>query len=325
MDGSASLTYAANRHCSVARALDVMGDAWSFLVLREPFFRVRRFDDIQAKLGIARNVLSARLAHLVDHGMLARQSYMARPRRYDYRLTEKGLALYPALLAMIRWADRWEADPDSPAAGAPLILTHRPCGQAFEAIVVCSCCGEPVDAHEVSYRDGPGAGHSRAGAPRRIRRASRPEAYERVRACSVARTLKIVGDQWSYLLIREFFFGVHRFDRLQAHLGIARNILTDRLTRLVDAGVLDRRLYQKRPARYEYRLTEKGLDLYGAMLALMAFGDAWLSGPEGPPLILTHKGCGRDFAPTVVCSACHAPVHAHDVTYADGPGARLAA
>lgn len=308
----------AHRHCSVARALDIMGDAWSFLVLREPFFHVYRFDAIQGYLGVARNVLAARLNHLVDHGVLERARYLERPPRYDYRLTEKGLALYPALLAMIRWADTWEAG----AEGPPLVFTHKVCGKRFSARVVCGSCDGELDVRSVSYRDGPGAGATPPNGGRRIRRASKPDSYERGRACSVARMLKVMGDQWTYLLLREVFFGVYRFDKLRANLGIARNILTDRLRRLQDTGVLERRQYMDRPARFEYRLTEKGRDLYGSVLALMAWGDEWLGDGGGRPLVLTHNSCGRDFTPKVVCSECRGEIHAREVVFEPGPGAR---
>ncbi len=308
----------AHRHCSVARALEIMGDAWSFLVLREPFFHVYRFDAMQRYLGVARNVLAARLNHLVQHEVLERVRYMERPPRYDYRLTEKGLALYPALLAMIRWADTWEAGDD----GAPLVFTHKTCGQPFNALVVCGSCDLEIFARNVSYRDGPAAGFSPPEGGRRIRRASKPDSYERGRACSVARTLKVLGDQWTYLVLREIFFGVYRFDRLRTNLGIARNILTDRLRRLQQSGVLDRRRYMERPERFEYRLTDKGRDLYGSVLALMSWGDEWLDAGKGRPLILTHQDCGQDFRPKVACSACGDAIHARDVIFKPGPGAR---
>ena len=308
----------AHRHCSVARALEIMGDAWSFLVLREPFFHVYRFDAMQRYLGVARNVLAARLNHLVQHEVLERVRSMERPPRYDYRLTEKGLALYPALLAMIRWADTWEAGDD----GAPLVFTHKTCGQPFNALVVCGSCDLEIFARNVSYRDGPAAGFSPPEGGRRIRRASKPDSYERGRACSVARTLKVLGDQWTYLVLREIFFGVYRFDRLRTNLGIARNILTHRLRRLQQSGVLDRRRYMERPERFEYRLTDKGRDLYGSVLALMSWGDEWLDAGKGRPLILTHQDCGQDFRPKVACSACGDAIHARDVIFKPGPGAR---
>ncbi len=126
--------------------------------------------------------------------------------------------------------------------------------------------------------------------------------------CSIARTLDVVGEWWSLLIIRDIFNGVRRFDDLLQHLGISRNILTDRLGSLVDKGVLKRARYQQRPARYEYRLTEKGLDLLPILLQLMHWGDKWLTGEEGAPVTVTHKDCGKQTIPVVTCSVCGDPL-----------------
>jgi DNA-binding HxlR family transcriptional regulator len=122
--------------------------------------------------------------------------------------------------------------------------------------------------------------------------------------CSVARTLEVVGEWWTMLVVREAFSGVRRFDDFQGRLGIARNVLAARLQRLVDFGILERRLYQERPERYEYRLTEKGFDLYPVLLSLMHWGDRWMAGPEGPPVRLVHENCGHEATSMLSCSEC---------------------
>ncbi len=122
--------------------------------------------------------------------------------------------------------------------------------------------------------------------------------------CSIARTLDVVGEWWTLLIIRDIFNGVRRFDDLLAHLGISRNILTDRLNSLVEKGVLKRSRYQTRPERFEYRLTEKGLDLFPILLLLMRWGDKWLAGEAGVPVTITHKDCGKETVPVVTCSEC---------------------
>jgi len=128
--------------------------------------------------------------------------------------------------------------------------------------------------------------------------------------CSVARTLEVVGEWWSLLVLRDAFKGVRRFDDFQRSLGIARNILADRLASLVEHGVLERRLYQERPERFEYRLTQKGLDLYPVIVALLRWGDHWATDDIGPPLVLSHKACGHDGVPVMVCPTCREPVDA---------------
>lgn len=139
--------------------------------------------------------------------------------------------------------------------------------------------------------------------------------------CSVARALEVVGERWTLLILRDAFLGVRRFDDFQRSLGVARNVLNTRLQRLVDAGMLERRLYQERPERYEYRLTEMGLDLWPAVVALMEFGDKHLAGDEGPPMVMVHKGCGGKVLSTRTCAECGADLTVRDVTAQPGPGA----
>jgi len=136
------------QECSLARTLAVIGDRWTLLVLREAFLRVRRFDDFQKKLGIARRVLSERLAHLTAEGVLEKRPYQERPLREEYRLTEKGLDLYPALMALIHWGDRHYAGPEGP----PVLHSHKTCGHDFRSVATCSECGEALDPRQVEPR-----------------------------------------------------------------------------------------------------------------------------------------------------------------------------
>jgi DNA-binding HxlR family transcriptional regulator len=143
--------------------------------------------------------------------------------------------------------------------------------------------------------------------------------------CSVARTLEVIGEWWTMLVVREAFNGVRRFDDFQARLGIARNVLTTRLQSLVDHGILERRLYQERPERFEYRLTEKGFDLYPVLISLMQWGDKWQAGPEGPPVVLTHENCGHTPEPALVCTHCNKPITAREMRAQVMPFARVQA
>jgi DNA-binding HxlR family transcriptional regulator len=121
--------------------------------------------------------------------------------------------------------------------------------------------------------------------------------------CSVARTLEVVGDKWTLLVLRDAFYGVRRFEDFARDLGIARNVLTDRLGRLVDAGVLERRQYEQRPPRAEYRLTAKGRDLLPVILTMMHWGDTWQH--EGDkPVQLVHEDCGSTTHAVPVCEHC---------------------
>ena len=141
----------AEKNCSIARSVAVVGDTWTLLVLREAFMGVRRFDQMQRDLGIARNVLADRLHGLVGNGILERVPYQERPPRHEYRLTQKGLDLYPALVALMQWGDRYASD-----AGPPVTLVHRDCGHETEPYLACSHCGEKLDAKRVRAQPGPG-------------------------------------------------------------------------------------------------------------------------------------------------------------------------
>lgn len=139
--------------------------------------------------------------------------------------------------------------------------------------------------------------------------------------CSVARTVAVIGDRWTLMILRDCFLGVRRFEDFQTRLGISRTIVADRLKALVDEGVLRKEAYQDRPVRSEYRLTQKGLDLYPVMMAVVNFGDRHYAGEAGPPLLHRHKSCGCDFHPVLTCSECAGPVTAREVETRAGPGA----
>jgi DNA-binding HxlR family transcriptional regulator len=138
--------------------------------------------------------------------------------------------------------------------------------------------------------------------------------------CSVARTLELVGERWTLLILRDAFLGVRRFDDFQRSLGVARNVLNTRLQRLCEVGLLERTRYQERPERFEYRLTEMGLDLWPAIVALMEFGDKHLA-DDGPPAVITHRGCGGRVGASRVCSECGASVGPREAWWEPGPGA----
>jgi DNA-binding HxlR family transcriptional regulator len=139
--------------CSIGRAMEILGERWTFLILRESFYGVRRFSDMQRNLGIARNILSSRLQSLVRAGILERRRYQAEPERYEYKLTDTGLALYPAIITIMRWGDEHLVD-----EGPPVVLRHT-CGAEAEAVLVCAHCREPMHPRDVTPVRGPGAAH----------------------------------------------------------------------------------------------------------------------------------------------------------------------
>lgn len=138
--------------------------------------------------------------------------------------------------------------------------------------------------------------------------------------CSVARATDLLGDWWTPLVLREALFGSRRFEEFHGALGIPRNVLTERLNRLVDEGLLERRQYQDRPPRYEYLLTEMGTDFTGVLTALMRWGDRWLDKGRGAPIALRHRTCGAPTHAEVVCAHCKQPLALADLAIELGPG-----
>ncbi len=138
--------------CSIARATDLFGDAWTALIMRDVLLGVTRFDDITEDLGISRKVLATRLARLVDEGVLVRERYQDRPPREHYRATEKGEQLYPVLLALMDWGDRWYAG----ETGPPALVRHLDCGQDATPVTACSHCAGPLTARNSTQLPGPG-------------------------------------------------------------------------------------------------------------------------------------------------------------------------
>ena len=130
--------------------------------------------------------------------------------------------------------------------------------------------------------------------------------------CSLAKSLEVIGERWSLLIIRDVMTGNRRFSVIQANLGIARNVLSARLQRLLDEDILERRAYQESPPRYEYFLTEKGLDLWPSLIALLGWGDRHTEYPDGPPMLVFHKECGGSVSDRGVCEGCGETLTARD-------------
>jgi DNA-binding HxlR family transcriptional regulator len=147
------VTSLADWNCSIAKTLDVVGEWWTLLILRDAFRGTRRFDDFQASLGLARSVLTARLRKLTEHGVLERRAYSARPPRYEYFLTEKGRALFPVIVALIGWGDAWAPGQDGP----PVVFVHDTCGNVTQPMLTCPHCRGEVSAANTHSEPGPGS------------------------------------------------------------------------------------------------------------------------------------------------------------------------
>lgn len=295
---------------SATRALNILGDRWTLMILYLAFQRVRRFDEFQGRIGLARSLLIDRLRRLHNAGIFRKVRYQERPVREEYRLTEMGLDLYSVALMIIRWEKRWFFDPANPAHR----LKHS-CGKEFSPEFRCGHCGDLVTPRDVYAVAGPGAGYEPSPPPRAQRRSIVPPGSLNNGSPMLDRAFQVLGDRWTSHVIASAFLGRRRFNDFQNALGVAPNILSDRLTRLVDMGVLRRELYQERPERWEYRLTEAGRDLYPLIVELNHWGDRWLATEAGLPLTTYHRVCNQVLAPKITCDQCGEAVTVSNVSW----------
>ncbi len=142
--------------------------------------------------------------------------------------------------------------------------------------------------------------------------------------CSIARTLDVFGEPWTPLILRDVWVGITRFEQIRADLRISTKVLTQRLGWLVENGVLERRRYSERPPRYEYALTQKGTELCDVLLVMRRWGDRWLAGDDGPPVLHRHRTCGQLSQAELHCSECGAELLTTDIEVLPGPGAAVA-
>jgi DNA-binding HxlR family transcriptional regulator len=295
---------------SVARALAAIGDRWSLLILGSAFQGMHRFDQWRHGIGIASNILSLRLNRLVELGCLTRTT--AHDGRHpSYRLTRMGAELYPTALMFWRFDHLWSHRHPQQAN----TLVHATCSHAMQPMLACGHCHEPVHARDVRYADGPGAGMESMPPPKTTRRSLMTLDAGNQLDTLFGDSVDQFGDRWSQLVLAAFFLGAHRYDEIRGQWHIATNILADRLKTLVEDGLLARRLYQRRPDRHEYLLTPKGMDVYPILLTLTRWGDRWLAGRKGPPLLLTHTPCGHALDPLVVCDHCREELDVHRVSF----------
>ncbi|PCI33838.1 MAG: transcriptional regulator [Alphaproteobacteria bacterium] len=298
------------RASSITRTLNIIGDRWTIIILRDAFLGVTRFRDWQSKNNIARSILINRLNKLVEVGCFKKVLYQDRPKRYEYQLTDMGKALYPIAALIWAWEDKWFAR----AEDVPVRLIHKSCGHAIHPELKCDVCNEFITIHNVTYKDGPGVGLDCQVAPRHQRR-SRISSKNKDDVMMIERAADIIGDRWSNLTLSAAYLGIRRFDDIQNELKIATNILSNRLVHLVESEVLSKCLYSEKPARYEYRLTEKGRALFPVMVAMMTWGDDWLCDDRGVPFILVHRECGKESHPVVKCSHCHEVLLSSEVEF----------
>jgi DNA-binding HxlR family transcriptional regulator len=290
-------------------ASDLLRDAWSWMILREAIFnRAIRFSEFQERLAISPKILSARLGALSEGGLFDRHTIEGRGGPVEYRLTEMGKDFASCLLSAMRWGLRWR---DPKAQVRPRII-HTKCKRPFTAEFRCSHCAEPIKSRDVTVVSMHRASADLIG--RRRQRRPDLDVIDRSGTCPIAYTLRVIGDRWSSLVIRECFLGTKRFGEFEEHLGIASNILSDRLDRLVGLGILVTSPLADEPSRFGYWLTEKGHDLYSVPLSILTWGEQWLANGRAPTK-LKHKLCGHPMRAILSCASCGLPANFNDLVF----------
>ena len=296
---------------SVRRALDLIGDRWTLLILLSAFCGVQRFDEWKSMHGISPSILSSRLKRLIERGILEQQPVEPGSRRQGYTLTEMGADLFNWALAVWGWERTWVyRDSDHPVR-----LVHKTCGHSTSANFVCGHCEGRVGFYSIRIERGPGYDAIPVLISSGSRRTKNPPGPPVGDTRHIGRFVDIIGDRWSFLIISAAYFGVTRFDDFQGQLHIATNILSDRLRRLADDGMLARNRYREKPARYEYILTEKNIAFYQVPLMLALWGDKWLPSDAGVAFMRYHDHCGQPLTVKPVCNHCGDELEQADIDF----------
>jgi len=291
--------------------LHLIGDRWSLSVIRAAFLGARQFEQFRQQLDIPKQTLSQRLKELVRLEILSPHPYQTNPVRLDYRLTDKGRALYPNVLMSWAWERKWNAD----HSALPARLTHKTCGKRFLPACVCAACRQGASLHDMTPVLS--LDPVMAPLPPRSRRWSGKLPGDSGAVDSGDSRLLAFGltvDRWSLLVICALYLGCHRFDQLQYVLAVGSSVLANRLGLLCDTGLLLRQPDLHDGRRFIYRLTPASHDLFHYVVTL----SRWVSERHyatGSTVGLLHRDCGHAFLPDVVCDQCGARLLASDVRF----------
>lgn len=294
------------RTCSIWRALDVVGDVPTLLVLQSLWLQESRFTDIQRRTCLPKALLSDRLRMLIGAGLIEKRDEAHGEASQGYRFTGKGRDLYWVTLMLHRWETKWA----SKSAAFTIRLTHSTCGHAASPTPVCGHCRAEFTARDVDWEEGPGIGLMLPQyARRRQKRELAAAADNRMLFTDAA---QLLGDRWAGLILRSVLTGLHRYDQILDDTAMATNILTERLNWLIEFDILKAMHYGQSESRLEYKLTRKGIDYFPVLVMLQRWGDTYYGAPEGPPVIFHHRSCGHELEPIVACAHCVEPLWLRD-------------
>jgi DNA-binding HxlR family transcriptional regulator len=284
--------------------MDLLGDQWTLLILQSVFLRFRRYEELRLRLGISPTALSGRLRDMVAAGMLMRVPYRdARRTRHEYRLTERGLELWPLLISIWAWEREWV---DGRREVLPTLI-HLDCELTTSAPLGCGACGLRVDARDVRAERLSATEVATATASRRFRRKD-AESLAHDPTMFFPDAMELLGDRWSLTLVVASLLGARHFSEFERTIGIGPSVLSQRLSKLVEVGVLRTGTAKTRTDAVDYRITAKGLAFFPAL----AFIADWARGLEEPgqepAVTLNHIECGNRLRPILLCDHCGRPL-----------------
>jgi DNA-binding HxlR family transcriptional regulator len=291
------------------QAADVVNDRWSLTLVLAMLQGEKRFKGLLERTGMANRLLTARLRTLEDAGLILRMPYQMHPVRHEYHLTKMGADVSDVILQMARWEQRW-----APGETGANDIVHLSCGAALRPQLRCTACGELTTARDIELRV------SRA----QIQKVPDKQTVHRRSTISseslgappqmLGPSLDIFGDKWTIEVLLCAFFRIRRFNDFRLCIGIAPNILADRLDRLVSGGILRR--VEESSSQSGYRLTEKGVDVYGVMVAVEKWADTWLRARYKSPVKAIHRQCGHVFRSLTTCTHCEQAVTPAEIGFA---------
>ena len=279
--------------------LDVIGDRWALLILRDIFLARHRFEELRMFSGASKATLSRRLESLVNANIVCKTPGKGLSKRLEYHLTEKGKALFGASMLAWQWESNWF---DSANSCLPRTLVHKACGKVFTPQAVCAHCATDISLESVEWPQIDSSLNAQLDMIRstNTQRRVRTQPIQQAADQRMTQISDLIGDRWTLLLLITAFLGTRRNDGFASQLQIATNILSQRLNMLVDAGIFARQAYQQTPVRYEYLLTDKAKSLYPLIMYLRQWAMSY-HGAEEP---LLHKPCGKPLSILVSCAEC---------------------
>ncbi|HVL82894.1 MAG TPA: helix-turn-helix domain-containing protein [Pseudonocardia sp.] len=288
----------------LGRALALLGDSWTLLILQRAFLGVRRYGGWRTELGISDSVLAGRLRALATADVLAPHPYRDGGRtRHEYRLTERGLDLWALLVAIWSWERAWV-----PRAEPLPDLVHRGCGQRTDVTLTCGGCGAGVTARDTAAVREPGVALTAVAPPRLHPRRTRGT-LPTDQLSWFPGTVEVLGDRWSTCVLGGALLGMRTFGAFRRELDVSPDVLSDRLRRFLAHGILV-------SGPDGYRLTRKGLATFPMLAVLVAWGERWLGEPgENPPLRIVHRCCRAVLDPRLGCRECGAVIARRDVGF----------